>query len=270
MFAATSRLEDNAMRGGSGDSDMMDVDDTALEESTKSIESQKLITVRENDSENSTMGGIFGTMSQSDGSSVKKSELSCVAHDASGAALAVGDADGDIHIFERDGKNGMKVKETLSFKSHKRDFDYLRSLEIEQSINKIVWCPSPNDSKFLLSTNDKTIKLWKLGSGCSLPATFKVPKPSKPAKFLNRTAPPRRPTFRRPLPADQLFKRVRRNPPRVGIDTKASRSHTERRVYVVVSVVACIIHNNSLNLSKYTQQIQERTCLSYKLSLRFK
>ncbi len=258
------------MRGGSGDSDMMDVDDTALEESTKSIESQKLITVREKDSEDLTSGGgIFGAMSRSDGSSVKKSELSCVAHDASGAALAVGDADGDIHVFERDGKNGMKMKETLSFKSHTRDFDYLRSLEIEQSINKIVWCPSPNNSKFLLSTNDKTIKLWKLGSGCSLPATFKIPKPSRPAKFLNRTAPPRRPTFRRPLPADQLFKRVRRNPPRVGIDAKASRSHTEGRVYVVYSPSLVYDYERSLLLTQ-TQQIQECTCLSYKLSLRFK
>ena len=227
MFA-TSPLDNNVMRGGSGDSDMMDVDDVV--EVSKLIESQKLITVRDTASEKLSSGNIFGEMSRAtDGSSLKKSELSCVAHDPSGTALAIGDADGNVHVFERDGKSGMKVKETLSFKSHNRDFDYLRSLEIEQSINKIVWCPSPNNSKYLLSTNDKTIKLWKLGSGYSLPTTFKVPKPSRPAKFLNRTAPPRRPTFRRPLPADQLFKRVRTNLN----DKKSSRSHIERKVYVI-------------------------------------
>ena len=42
-------------------------------------------------------------------------------------------------------------------------FDYLKSLEIEEKINKIRWCQQgANNSKFLLSTNDKTIKLWKV------------------------------------------------------------------------------------------------------------
>lgn len=41
-------------------------------------------------------------------------------------------------------------------------FDYLKSLEIEEKINKIRWCKQgANSNKFLLSTNDKTIKLWK-------------------------------------------------------------------------------------------------------------
>jgi serine/threonine-protein phosphatase 2A regulatory subunit B len=42
-------------------------------------------------------------------------------------------------------------------------FDYLKSLEIEEKINKIRWCQQgANASRFLLSTNDKTIKLWKV------------------------------------------------------------------------------------------------------------
>ena len=41
-------------------------------------------------------------------------------------------------------------------------FDYLKSLEIEEKINKVKWCVSPNGSRFILSTNDKTIKLWKV------------------------------------------------------------------------------------------------------------
>lgn len=40
-------------------------------------------------------------------------------------------------------------------------FDYLKSLEIEEKINKIRWCQTANGALFLLSTNDKTIKFWK-------------------------------------------------------------------------------------------------------------
>ena len=42
-------------------------------------------------------------------------------------------------------------------------FDYLKSLEIEEKINKIRWCQTANNALFLLSTNDKTIKFWKVG-----------------------------------------------------------------------------------------------------------
>jgi serine/threonine-protein phosphatase 2A regulatory subunit B len=41
-------------------------------------------------------------------------------------------------------------------------FDYLKSLEIEEKINKIKWCQTANGAVFLLSTNDKTIKFWKV------------------------------------------------------------------------------------------------------------
>ncbi|XP_060771895.1 protein phosphatase 2, regulatory subunit B, gamma a isoform X2 [Neoarius graeffei] len=49
-----------------------------------------------------------------------------------------------------------------TFQSHEPDFDYLKSLEIEEKINKIRWLPQQNAAHFLLSTNDKTIKLWKV------------------------------------------------------------------------------------------------------------
>lgn len=38
----------------------------------------------------------------------------------------------------------------------------MKSLEIEEKINKIRWLKRKNQSHFLLSTNDKTIKLWKV------------------------------------------------------------------------------------------------------------
>ncbi|KAF7832323.1 serine/threonine protein phosphatase 2A 55 kDa regulatory subunit B beta isoform isoform X1 [Senna tora] len=45
------------------------------------------------------------------------------------------------------------------FRSHEPEFDYLKSLEIEEKINKIRWCQTANGALFLLSTNDKTTKL---------------------------------------------------------------------------------------------------------------
>lgn len=48
------------------------------------------------------------------------------------------------------------------FQSHEPEFDYLKSLEIEEKINKVRWCNPSGGSRMLLSTNDKTIKLWKV------------------------------------------------------------------------------------------------------------
>lgn len=52
------------------------------------------------------------------------------------------------------------------FQSHEPEFDYLKSLEIEEKINKVRWCRSSNNTRMLLSTNDKTVKLWKVGPIC--------------------------------------------------------------------------------------------------------
>lgn len=38
----------------------------------------------------------------------------------------------------------------------------MKSLEIEEKINKIKWLKRKNVAHFLLSTNDKTVKLWKI------------------------------------------------------------------------------------------------------------
>lgn len=66
------------------------------------------------------------------------------------------------------GKTNIMQKKTCEYKfhtefqSHEPEFDYLKSLEIEEKINKIKWCRRQNASHYLLSTNDKTIKLWKV------------------------------------------------------------------------------------------------------------
>lgn len=44
-----------------------------------------------------------------------------------------------------------------TFQSHEPEFDYLKSLEIEEKINKIRWLPQKNAAQFLLSTNGKSV-----------------------------------------------------------------------------------------------------------------
>ncbi|KAJ3414069.1 protein phosphatase 2A regulatory subunit cdc55 [Chytridiales sp. JEL 0842] len=89
--------------------------------------------------------------------------ISAVEFDETGDYLATGDKGGRVVLFERnDGKKGCEYKFYTEFQSHEPEFDYLKSLEIEEKINKIRWCKRQNAAHFLLSTNDKTIKLWKI------------------------------------------------------------------------------------------------------------
>ncbi|KAG2136296.1 WD40-repeat-containing domain protein [Suillus cothurnatus] len=89
--------------------------------------------------------------------------ISTVEFDATGNYLATGDKGGRVVLFERnESKRGCEYKFYTEFQSHEPEFDYLKSLEIEEKINKIKWCRRQNTAHFLLSTNDKTIKLWKI------------------------------------------------------------------------------------------------------------
>lgn len=100
--------------------------------------------------------------------------LSAVEFDETGQYLATGDKGGRIVVFERaesktSGRSGRGRRRNTceyrfftEFQSHEAEFDYLKSLEIEEKINQIRWCKSSNGALFLLSTNDKTIKLWKV------------------------------------------------------------------------------------------------------------
>lgn len=95
--------------------------------------------------------------------------ISCVEFNSDGELLATGDKGGRVVIFQRDqlGK-GTDVPRSgeysvySTFQSHEPEFDYLKSLEIEEKINKIRWLKRCNAAHFLLSTNDKTVKLWKV------------------------------------------------------------------------------------------------------------
>lgn len=117
--------------------------------------------------------------------------ISTVEFDHTGNYLATGDKGGRVVLFERnqtvsEGLHARSIIRTFpitlhpwattdslqkktceykfhtEFQSHEPEFDYLKSLEIEEKINKIKWCRRQNASHYLLSTNDKTIKLWKV------------------------------------------------------------------------------------------------------------
>ncbi|KAK2983831.1 hypothetical protein RJ640_008507 [Escallonia rubra] len=111
--------------------------------------------------------------------------ISAIEFDKTGDHLATGDRGGRVVLFERtdtkeNGGNRRDLERMdyqisrhpefrwhpesgykTELQSHDSEFDYLKSLEIEEKINKIRWCQTANGAVFLLSTNDKTIKFWK-------------------------------------------------------------------------------------------------------------
>ncbi|KAL9678471.1 hypothetical protein QQ045_016315 [Rhodiola kirilowii] len=119
--------------------------------------------------------------SEDDKVSVKKQTdvISTVQFDKTGDLIATGDCGGDIVLYERcDLRKSGKPRKTVErmdrdntphflyrfktqFQIHETEVDYLLASKIESKIKKITWCPAPNAASFLLSTNDKTIKLWK-------------------------------------------------------------------------------------------------------------
>ena len=79
--------------------------------------------------------------------------LSAVKFDDSGKFLATGDKGGRIVIFERsseaeEAEGGLaEYKFFTEFQSHEPEFDYLKSLEIEEKINSIRWCKPTSNSR---------------------------------------------------------------------------------------------------------------------------
>eukprot|EP01103_Thecamoeba_quadrilineata_P019630 TRINITY_DN8034_c0_g1_i1.p1 TRINITY_DN8034_c0_g1~~TRINITY_DN8034_c0_g1_i1.p1 ORF type:complete len:432 (-),score=76.87 TRINITY_DN8034_c0_g1_i1:430-1725(-) len=86
--------------------------------------------------------------------------VSAIEFDSSGEYIAAGDRGGRVVIFKIN--ENKKYRFHAEFQSHEPEFDYLKSIEIEPKINKIRWRKAQNDSLFLLTTNDKTIKLWNV------------------------------------------------------------------------------------------------------------
>lgn len=68
----------------------------------------------------------------------------------------------DVPVF-RQSKNIPQCRAEYNvystFQSHEPEFDYLKSLEIEEKINKIRWLPQKNAAHFLLSTNGEMMDI---------------------------------------------------------------------------------------------------------------
>lgn len=72
--------------------------------------------------------------------------------------MASGDRAGRVVLFERPASSN-EYRFYTEFQSHESEFDYLKSLEINERINKIEWWDTQpvNDALFLLSTNGKSV-----------------------------------------------------------------------------------------------------------------
>lgn len=83
------------------------------------------------------------------------------------------------------------------FQSHEPEFDYLKSMEIEEKVNQIRWFPQLSADSFrLVATNDKTIKLWRVAETDSKElishshVTLAPLSPVATRGFANRRVPP--------------------------------------------------------------------------------
>lgn len=123
----------------------------------------------------------FGT--QIDDTTTEADIVSALAFDCSGDYVATGEVGGRISLFKRTHKSSHLKEEKeedectcdinrtmsdvwstyCSFQSHVVDFDCLKSAEIPEKIRKIAFLPQVLHNKFMLSTNERIIKLWKIG-----------------------------------------------------------------------------------------------------------
>ncbi|XP_073142921.1 serine/threonine protein phosphatase 2A 55 kDa regulatory subunit B beta isoform-like isoform X2 [Henckelia pumila] len=122
---------------------------------------------------------VFGELAL--GEEVQEADvISTLEFNKSGDRLATGDRGGRVVLFDQiyvkehggNRRNLERMDYSVSrhpefrykteFQSHEPEFDYLKSLEIEEKVSKIRWCQTTNGALFLLSSNEKTIKLWKV------------------------------------------------------------------------------------------------------------
>uniref|UniRef100_A0A7S1KQ97 Serine/threonine-protein phosphatase 2A 55 kDa regulatory subunit B n=1 Tax=Percolomonas cosmopolitus TaxID=63605 RepID=A0A7S1KQ97_9EUKA len=92
--------------------------------------------------------------------------ISCLEFDQqTGDYIGVGDGGGRVVLLERNPDSYGQLPEYqvfTEFQSHEPKFDTLKSEEISQQIKMIKWGPRVGDAHFLLTTNAKTIKAWKI------------------------------------------------------------------------------------------------------------
>jgi len=105
---------------------------------------------------------MFGEEDDPSGSedSADDNWISSLAFDSTGRFLAVGYNCGQVVVLTQ--QDDQTYQLYTEFKSHDSEFDCLTSTEIGEKINMIKWFPFDNFCQQLMTTNDKTIKLFKM------------------------------------------------------------------------------------------------------------
>ena len=80
-------------------------------------------------------------------------------------------------------KKGCEYKFYTEFQSHEPEFDYLKSLEIEEKINQIKWCPRQNAAHFILSTNGSPSPFQRLRTRTHARPTVVFGKQTRPLNY---------------------------------------------------------------------------------------
>ena len=93
--------------------------------------------------------------------------ISVISFDSQGNYLAVGDRAGRLILFQRNLHTRSKTPFNefvylTEIQSHFKEFDCLQSVDIDEKINCIEWISQPDEALMLLTSNDKTIKFWKI------------------------------------------------------------------------------------------------------------
>lgn len=90
--------------------------------------------------------------------------ISVMKFDKSGKFLALGDKAGRVIIFESPDSSKKKDEYDYfsEFQSHTREFDPLRSMDIEEEIKDIHWLSPQGPYMKMITTNDRSVKLWKI------------------------------------------------------------------------------------------------------------
>lgn len=114
--------------------------------------------------------------------------ITAIEFDTTGRYLSLGDRAGRLIIFDQVDSNSKGKAPTYEYQyltelqSHIKEFDYLKSSEIEERINQIQWLRPQGNNLYVLTTNDKTIKAWKISDKKIKKAVFNN-KTDKDTKF---------------------------------------------------------------------------------------
>jgi len=97
--------------------------------------------------------------------------ITSMAFDATGHYLAIGYISGQVVILAQQNLDTM-YQFLADFRSHDSAFDCLTSVEIEPKINMLRWYPFNTPRvQHILTTNDKTIKLFKMSNNGGVVST---------------------------------------------------------------------------------------------------